>query len=82
MVIDDVPDVGGLDPSVEGGSADGLKNPGAIAALVVHGTATPVLWAIGIIRIVVAAVTRFRHRLLLGVPLIRVGIVLGGLNVF
>ena len=48
----------------------------------IHGTATPILWVIGIILIVVGAVAIFRRSLLLGVVLVVIGIVLGGLNVF
>jgi hypothetical protein len=53
-----------------------------LLASLIHGTATPILWVIGIVLIVAGAVTVFRHRLLLGVVMIIVGIVLGGLNVF
>ena len=49
---------------------------------IIHGTATPILWVIGIILIVAGAVAVFRRSLLLGVAMIIVGIVLGGLNVF
>jgi hypothetical protein len=48
----------------------------------IHGTATPILWVIGIVLIVVGAVAIFRRSLLLGVVLVVIGIVLGGLNVF
>jgi len=51
-------------------------------ASIIHGTATPILWVIGIILIVVGAVAIFRSSLLLGVVLVVIGIVLGGLNVF
>jgi hypothetical protein len=53
-----------------------------LLASVIHGTATPVLWVIGIILIIVGAVAIFRRSLLLGVVLVVIGIVLGGLNVF
>ena len=53
-----------------------------LLASIIHGTATPILWVIGIILIVVGAVAVFRRSLLLGVAMIIVGIVLGGLNVF
>ena len=53
-----------------------------LLASIIHGTATPILWVIGIILIVVGAVAIFRRSLLLGVVLIVIGIVLGGLNVF
>jgi hypothetical protein len=51
-------------------------------ASIIHGTATPILWVIGIVLIVVGAVAIFRRSLLLGVLLVVIGIVLGGLNVF
>jgi drug/metabolite transporter (DMT)-like permease len=53
-----------------------------LLASVIHGTAVPILWVIGIILIVVGAVAIFRRSLLLGVVLVVIGIVLGGLNVF
>jgi hypothetical protein len=53
-----------------------------LLASLIHGTATPILWVIGIILIVAGAVAVFRRSLLLGVAMIIVGIVLGGLNVF
>jgi hypothetical protein len=53
-----------------------------LLASIIHGTATPILWVIGIILIVVGAVAIFRRSLLLGVVLVVIGIVLGGLNVF
>jgi hypothetical protein len=53
-----------------------------LLASLIHGTATPILWVIGIILIVVGAVAIFRRSLLLGVVLVVIGIVLGGLNVF
>ena len=53
-----------------------------LLASIIHGTATPILWVIGIILIVVGAVAIFRRSLILGVAMIIVGIVLGGLNVF
>ena len=53
-----------------------------LLASIIHGTATPILWVIGIVLIVVGAVAIFRRSLLLGVVLVVIGIVLGGLNVF
>ena len=53
-----------------------------LLASIIHGTATPILWVIGIILIVVGAVAIFRRSLLMGVVLVVIGIVLGGLNVF
>ena len=53
-----------------------------LLASIIHGTATPILWVIGIILIVVGAIAIFRRSLLLGVVLVVIGIVLGGLNVF
>ena len=53
-----------------------------LLASIIHGTATPVLWVIGIILIVAGAVAVFRRSLLLGVAMIVIGVVLGGLNVF
>jgi len=53
-----------------------------LLASIINGTATPILWVIGIILIVVGAVAIFRRSLLLGVVLVVIGIVLGGLNVF
>ena len=53
-----------------------------LLASIIHGTATPILWVIGIILIVVGAVAIFRRSLLWGVVLVVIGIVLGGLNVF
>jgi hypothetical protein len=53
-----------------------------LLASFIHGTATPVLWVIGIVLIVVGAIAIFRRSLLLGVVLVVIGIVLGGLNVF
>jgi hypothetical protein len=53
-----------------------------LLASVVHGTAVPILWVIGIILIVAGVVALFRRSLILGVVMIVVGIFLGGLNVF
>ena len=53
-----------------------------LLASLIHGTATPILWVIGIILIVAGVVSLFRSSLLLGVALIVVGVFLGGLNVF
>jgi len=50
-------------------------------AAIVHGGATPVVWIIGIILIVVGVVAVFRRSLVMGVVLIVIGILLGGLNV-
>ena len=50
-------------------------------AAIVHGGATPVVWIIGIILIVVGVVAMLRRSLLMGVVLIVIGILLGGLNV-
>jgi hypothetical protein len=51
-------------------------------ASLIHGTATPILWVVGIVLIVAGVVAILRHSLLMGVVLIVIGIVLGGLNVF
>ena len=53
-----------------------------LLASVLHGTAVPILWVIGIILIVAGVVALFRRSLILGVVMIVVGIFLGGLNVF
>ena len=53
-----------------------------LLASVVHGTAVPILWVVGIILIVAGVVAVFRRSLILGVAMIVVGVVLGGLNVF
>jgi drug/metabolite transporter (DMT)-like permease len=53
-----------------------------LLASVIHGTAVPILWVIGIILIVAGVVAILRRSLLMGVVLIVVGVVLGGLNVF
>ena len=53
-----------------------------LLASVIHGTAVPILWVIGIILIVAGVVAVFRRSLLLGVAMIVIGVVLGGLNVF
>jgi len=53
-----------------------------LLASLIHGTATPILWVIGIILIVAGVVAILRHSLLMGVVLVVIGIVLGGLNVF
>ena len=53
-----------------------------LLASVVHGTAVPILWIVGIIMIVAGAVAIFRSSLLMGVVLIVIGVLLGGLNVF
>jgi hypothetical protein len=50
-------------------------------AAIVHGGATPVVWIVGIILIVVGVVAVLRRSLILGVVLIVIGILLGGLNV-
>ena len=42
----------------------------------------PVLWAIGVVLIVVGIVYMFRRKMLLGVVLLTIGILLGGLNIF
>jgi len=42
----------------------------------------PVLWAIGVVLIVVGIVYMFRRKMLLGVVLLIIGILLGGLNIF
>lgn len=52
-----------------------------LLAAIVHGGATPVLWIVGIILIVVGVVAVFRRSLIMGVVLIVIGILLGGLNV-
>ena len=53
-----------------------------LLASVIHGTAVPILWVIGIVLIVAGVVALFRRSLILGVVMIVVGIFLGGLNVF
>ena len=53
----------------------------SLLAAIVHGGATPLLWIVGIILIVVGVVALVRRSLLMGVVLIVVGVVLGGLNV-
>ena len=52
-----------------------------LLAAIVHGGATPVVWIVGIILIVVGVVAVLRRSLILGVVLIVIGILLGGLNV-
>jgi uncharacterized membrane protein YecN with MAPEG domain len=52
-----------------------------LLAAIVHGGATPVVWIIGIILIVVGVVALLRRSLLTGVVLIVIGVLLGGLNV-
>ena len=52
-----------------------------LLAAIVHGGATPVVWIVGIILIVVGVVALVRRSLLMGVVLIVVGVLLGGLNV-
>ena len=52
-----------------------------LLAAIVHGGATPLLWIIGIILIVVGVVALVRRSLLTGVVLIVIGVLLGGLNV-
>lgn len=42
----------------------------------------PVLWAIGAVLIIAGIIYMFRHRMLLGVVLLIIGILLGGLNIF
>lgn len=42
----------------------------------------PVLWVIGVVLIVAGITYMFRHRMLLGVILVIIGILLGGLNIF
>jgi hypothetical protein len=49
---------------------------------VVHGSAVPLLWIVGVMLIVFGVVALFRRILLAGLLLVVVGIVLGGLNVF
>jgi hypothetical protein len=55
---------------------------GPLLASVIHGTAVPILWVVGIVLIVAGVVAVFRRSLILGVVMIVVGIFLGGLNVF
>ncbi len=50
-------------------------------AAIVHGGATPVVWIVGIILIVVSVVALVRRSLLTGVVLIVIGVLLGGLNI-
>jgi hypothetical protein len=52
-----------------------------LLAAIVHGGATPVVWIIGIILIVVGVLAMLRRSLLMGVVLIVIGVLLGGLNV-
>ena len=52
-----------------------------LLAAIVPGGATPVVWIVGIILIVVGVVAVFRRSLIMGVVLIVIGILLGGLNV-
>jgi len=42
----------------------------------------PVLWAIGVVLIIVGVIYLFRRRMLLGAVLLIIGILLGGLNIF
>jgi hypothetical protein len=44
--------------------------------------AVPVLWAVGIVLIIVGVISLFRRSMFLGAVLIIVGILLGGLNIF
>jgi hypothetical protein len=53
-----------------------------LLASVIHGTAVPILWVVGIILIVAGVVALFRRSLILGAVMIVVGVFLGGLNVF
>jgi hypothetical protein len=53
----------------------------SLLASIVHGGATPLLWIIGIILIVVGVVALVRRSLLMGVVLIVIGVLLGGLNI-
>ena len=53
-----------------------------LLAAVVHGTAVPLLWIIGLVLIIAGVVALIRSSLLLGIVLIILGILLGGLNVF
>jgi hypothetical protein len=53
-----------------------------ILGAVVHGSAVPLLWIVGVVLIVLGALALFRRSLLAGLLLIVVGILLGGLNVF
>jgi len=58
--------------------------PNALAPLlaaIVHGGATPVVWIVGIILIVVGVLAMLRRSLLMGVVLIMIGVLLGGLNI-
>jgi hypothetical protein len=50
--------------------------------LILASAAVPVLWAVGIVLIVVGVISLFRRSMFLGAVLIIVGILLGGLNIF
>jgi hypothetical protein len=60
------------------GSAVGAPAVGAV----VHGSAVPLLWIVGVALIVLGVVALLRRSLLAGLLLVVVGILLGGLNVF
>jgi hypothetical protein len=52
-----------------------------LLAAIVHGGATPVVWIVGIILIVIGVLAMLRRSLLMGVVLIVIGVLLGGLNI-
>jgi hypothetical protein len=53
-----------------------------LASVLLASVTVPVLWVVGVVLIVAGIVYMFRHRMLLGVVLLIIGILLGGLNIF
>ena len=53
-----------------------------LANLILASATVPVLWAVGIVLIIVGVISLFQRKMLLGVVLCIIGILLGGLNIF